>query len=416
MLFALLLSSMIGLALGLLGGGGSILTVPILVYGLGLEAKPAIATSLLVVGVTSSAALATYARKGLVDYRTGLLFGGAGMIGAYAGGRLAWFIPGAMLLVGFSIMMFATAIAMLRGCNDLTSTAAAERSAPAIPVTRVIVHGSTVGVLTGLVGAGGGFLIVPALVLLGGMPMRTAVATSLLVIALKSFAGFAGYIGHVAVNWKLAGLVAAAAVAGSLAGSLLSRRVPQSMLRRFFAWFVMAMAVFIASREIPAAVTESAAYRAVFVERWPFWIGGLALGAFVLLMLWADNKLLGVSTGCAELCALGRDRTLRSSWRLRFLAGIVLGGALAGVLSGRHASFALGAFDGLFGASALVKVPVLLGAGLLIGYGARLAGGCTSGHSIVGTALGAKSSWIATCLFMVGGFATTFAIWSLAGH
>jgi uncharacterized membrane protein YfcA len=416
MLFALVLSSLIGLALGLLGGGGSILTVPVLVYGLGLEPKRAIATSLLVVGVTSSAALYAHARKGIVNYRTGLVFGGAAMLGAFAGGRVASLIPGAMLLVGFSIMMFATAVAMLRGCNDAASADTAEGRASSLPVARVIWHGSIVGALTGLVGAGGGFLIVPALVLLGGMPMRMAVATSLLVIAMKSFAGFAGYVGHVAIDWQLASLVAAAAVAGSLVGSLLSARVPQSALRRFFAWFVMAMAVFILSRELPERVIGSALYSAVFVERWPFWIGGLAIGACVLFMLWADNKLLGVSTGCAELCALGRDRALRSSWRVRFLAGIVLGGALAGLLSGRHASFALGAFDALFGASLFVKVPVLLAAGVLIGYGARVAGGCTSGHGIVGTALGARSSWIATCLFMVGGFVTTFAIWSLAAR
>jgi len=178
----------------------------------------------------------------------------------------------------------------------------------------------------------------------------------------------------------------------------------------------MAMAVFVVSRQLPEAVTTSAAFRAIFVERWPWWIGGLAIGAFVLLMLFADNKPLGVSTGCSELCAVGRDRALRSSWRLRFIGGIVLGGALAGVLSGRHPSFALGAFDGLFGTSPLVKFPVLLIAGLLIGYGARVAGGCTSGHSIVGTALGAKSSWVATALFMIGGFATTTAVWWIASR
>jgi uncharacterized membrane protein YedE/YeeE len=177
----------------------------------------------------------------------------------------------------------------------------------------------------------------------------------------------------------------------------------------------MVMAVFILSRQLPEAVTRSDTFRAVFVERWPFWVGGVALGAFVLFMLWADNKLLGVSTGCSELCAIARDSAVRSSWRLRFLAGIVLGGALAGLLAGRHVSFSLGAFDELFGNGPSVKVPILLGAGVLIGYGARVAGGCTSGHGIVGTALGAKSSWVATCLFMVGGFVTTFAIRFFAG-
>jgi uncharacterized membrane protein YfcA/uncharacterized membrane protein YedE/YeeE len=414
MVLAVILSSLIGLALGLLGGGGSILTVPILVYGLGLEAKPAIATSLLVVAVTSSAALVGHARRGLVDFRTGLFFGGAGMVGAFLGGRLASFIPGSILLLGFAAMMLATAIAMLRTRCDDDPTSTKDRPAANLAVGRVIWHGSIVGIVTGLIGAGGGFLIVPALVLLGGMSMRAAVATSLLVIALKSFAGFAGYIGHVSIDWRLATLVTSAAVAGSLLGSLLSARIPERSLKRAFAWFVIAMALFVVGEELPSVANGDAIYRAVLVERWPFWAGGFAIGAFVLFMLWVDNKLLGVSTGFSELCAVGRDRAVRSSWRLRLLAGIVLGGAIAGILSGRAPTFALGTFDTLIGAEPLVKVPVLLGAGVLIGYGARTAGGCTSGHGIVGTALGAKSSLIATGLFMVGGFLSTFVMVSLA--
>lgn len=414
MLLALFLSSLIGLALGLLGGGGSILTVPILVYGLGLEVKPAIATSLLVVAVTSSAALVGHARRGLVDYRTGFVFGGAGMAGAFAGGRLAALVPSTVLLLGFAAMMLATAVAMLRGRAE-PEPASGSVGSSGLPVARVIWHGSIVGVLTGLVGAGGGFLIVPALVLLGGMPMRSAVATSLLVIALKSFAGFAGHVGHVAIDWRLAALVTSSAVTGSVAGSLLSSRLPQTALRRVFAWFVIAMAVFVVGEQLPGAVTGNAFFRAFFVERWPFWAGGLAIGAFVLMLLWADNKLLGISTGYSELCALGSDRAARSSWRVRLLGGVVLGGAIAALSSGHRPSFALGSFDTIFGSQPLVKIPVLLGSGVLIGYGARLAGGCTSGHGIVGTALGAKSSLVATSLFLIGGFVTTFFIVSLTG-
>ena len=399
----------------MLGGGGSILTVPILVYGLGLEAKPAIATSLLVVGVTSSAALVGHARRGLVDFRTGLVFGGAGMIGAFLGGRLASLIPGSFLLLGFAAMMLATAIAMLGSRGEPEIASAAERASVKLPLARVVWHGSIVGVLTGLIGAGGGFLIVPALVLLGGMPMRAAVATSLLVIALKSFAGFAGHVGHVTIDWYLAALVTFAAVVGSIGGSLLAPRIPQRALKRGFAWFVIAMAVFVVVEQLPAALTRHAIYQALFVERWPFWAGGVAIGAFVLLLAWVDNKLLGVSTGFSELCAIGRDRAARSSWRLRFLAGIVLGGALAALLGGRHPSFAFGSFDTLVGAEPFLKVPLLLGAGLLVGYGARTAGGCTSGHGIVGTALGARSSLIATGLFMVGGFVATLLVGSLTG-
>jgi uncharacterized membrane protein YfcA len=303
---------------------------------------------------------------------------------------------------------------MLRSGSENGARGIVARAGAKLPVARVVWHGSFVGVVTGLIGAGGGFLIVPALVLLGGMPMRVAVATSLLVIALKSFAGLAGHVGQVTIDWRLAALVASAAVAGSVVGSLLSARIAQDALKRVFAWFVIAMAVFLVAGQVPQTLTGSAIYRTLFVERWPFWAGGLAIGAFVLLMLWADNKLLGVSSGLSDLCAIGRDRAARSSFRLRLLAGIVLGGALAGLLSGHPASFALGTFDTMVGDRPLLKVSLLLGGGLLIGYGARAAGGCTSGHGIVGTALGAKSSLIATGLFMVGGFVATFVVGSLA--
>ncbi len=405
----LALSTLIGVALGLLGGGGSILAVPILMYGLGLQTKSAIATSLLVVGVTSLAALGSYARKGLVEYRTGLFFGGSGMLGAFLGAKLAVGLPSTLLLVAFAGMMLVTAIAMLRGREDVPSEVVSGATSD-LPVGKVLLHGLVVGAVTGLVGAGGGFLIVPALVLLGRLPMQKAVATSLLVISMKSFAGFAGYAGQVPIDWKLTGLIAALAVVGSIAGSRLSGKIPQQALRQLFGWFVIVMAVFVLSQQLPGSVTGSATFRSVFVERWPWWVGGVAIGGFVLFMLWFDNKQLGVSTGCSELCAAGRNPALRSSWRIRFLAGIVLGGAVSGLLAGRHPSFAAGAFDQLFGSSLLVKLPLLLGAGVLVGYGARLAGGCTSGHGIVGTALGAKSSWLATGLFMLSGFVTTNAL------
>jgi uncharacterized membrane protein YedE/YeeE len=135
----------------------------------------------------------------------------------------------------------------------------------------------------------------------------------------------------------------------------------------------------------------------------------------VLLLLVRENKLLGVSTGCAELCGLRRDPSLRRSWRLPFLGGIVLGGMVAAALAGRAPGLALGGFDTLFSASLAVKLPVLLGAGVLIGWGARTAGGCTSGHGIVGTALLARSSLIATATFLAGGFAATAVASALLG-
>ncbi len=211
------LAVFVGVALGLLGGGGSILTVPLLAYVAGMDAKQAIATSLLVVGVTSAVGAISHARAGRVQWRTGLIFGGAGMAGAYLGGVLARFIPGSVLLVGFALMMIATAIAMLRGRKDVSSDGAHR-----MPVAKIVAEGLVVGLVTGLVGAGGGFLVVPALALLGGLPMPIAVGTSLVVITMKSFAGLGGYLSSVHIDWTLAFAVTAAAVLGALIGARLT--------------------------------------------------------------------------------------------------------------------------------------------------------------------------------------------------
>ncbi|MFU8874635.1 sulfite exporter TauE/SafE family protein [Micromonospora sp. SL4-19] len=241
------LAVLIGVSLGLLGGGGSILAVPLLVYVAGLPTKEAIATSLLVVGATSAVGVLPHVRAGRVRWRTGLIFGLAGMTGAYAGGRLAAFIPAAFLLTGFAVMMLATAIAMIRGRR-----AAAGRPVPhELPVLRVILDGIVVGLVTGLVGAGGGFLVVPALALLGGLPMPVAVGTSLVVIAMKSFAGLAGYLSSVHIDWELALAVTAAAVVGSFIGGRLAGRIPADLLRKAFGWFVVVMGVFVLAQQLP---------------------------------------------------------------------------------------------------------------------------------------------------------------------
>ena len=181
------LALLVGISLGLLGGGGSILTVPLLAYVAGMDAKQAIATSLLVVGTTSAVAAVSHARAGRVQWRTGLIFGVAGMAGAYAGGVLAHFIPGSVLLLGFAAMMIATAIAMLRGRKQ-DPAGQSPAASHDMPVVKVVVEGLVVGLVTGMVGAGGGFLVVPALALLGGLPMPVAVGTSLVVIAMKGLA------------------------------------------------------------------------------------------------------------------------------------------------------------------------------------------------------------------------------------
>jgi len=269
-----------------------------------MDAKEAIATSLLVVGTTSAFALIPHARAGRVRWRTGLLFGVAGMTGAYAGGRVAEFIPGSVLLVAFSLMMLATAVAMIRGRKAPSRPAHAD-----LPVGRVLLDGVVVGLVTGLVGAGGGFLIVPALVLLGGMPMSAAVGTSLLVIAMKSFAGLAGYMASVEIDWPLAGAITAAAVLGSLVGSRLNGRIDPDTLRKAFGWFVIVMGLVILAQQVPASLSEQAWF-------WPTVAGVGVLALATGAVLWWRRRGPSATGGDVvehaptdeELLALDGDR------------------------------------------------------------------------------------------------------------
>lgn len=246
LILTLLLSILIGLSLGLLGGGGSILTVPILTYVAGLDPKEAIAASLFVVGVTSAVSAINHARNRRVKWRTGVIFGAAGMAGAFGGGLLGGYIPSVVLMVAFALMMIATSIAMIRGRKG----SAGEVKDRDLPLGRVILDGLVVGVITGLVGAGGGFLVVPALALLGGLSMPVAVGTSLVVITMKSFAGLAGYLTSVELDWALVGAVTVAAILGSLLGSRLAGRIPEALLRKGFGVFVLVMGVFVLIQEL----------------------------------------------------------------------------------------------------------------------------------------------------------------------
>ncbi|MFE5941804.1 sulfite exporter TauE/SafE family protein [Streptomyces sp. NPDC056480] len=249
-------SLLIGVSLGVLGGGGSILTVPILVYLAGQGTKEAIAASLFVVGVTSLAALVPHARARRVRWRTGLLFGAFSMAGAYGGGRLAEHVPGTVLLVGFALMMLATAVAMLRprhGREPGRPGPARSEQGGRPALAGLAAKGLAVGAVTGLVGSGGGFLVVPALAVLGGLPMGLAVGTSLLVIAMNSFAGLAGHLAGVTIEWGLALTVTAAAVIGGTAGARLAGRIPQDTLRAAFGWFVVVMGVLVLAQQLPPA-------------------------------------------------------------------------------------------------------------------------------------------------------------------
>ena len=253
MLTAISLITLVGLSLGLLGGGGSLLAVPALTYGAGLPAQEAIATSLVIVGATSLFALIPHARRGNVAWRVGAAFAGSSMIGAYLGGSLARRFSASTLLIFFATLMVTTALAMLRGrARALEEEAEGERereSGGELSLSLALPIGAAVGVVTGLVGAGGGFLIVPALTLLGGMPLRGAVGTSLMVISLNAFAAFAGHSAHVSVDLPLITTLTLAALGGSVLGASGAARLPTELLRRGFALFVLLMAAYIVARE-----------------------------------------------------------------------------------------------------------------------------------------------------------------------
>lgn len=246
------LALLIGLVLGTLGGGGSILMLPMLVYALHVEPKTAIATSLLAVGATSLVGMVLHARAGNVRWRIAGVFGAAAMVGAFGGGRLTAFVPGRVLLVAFATVMVLTATAMMRSRPER-----AEAVAP-VRMAWVVGLGFWVGMLSGLVGAGGGFLIVPALTLFGGLAMREAIGTSLLVIAMQSFAGFAGHVTHVHLDGGLVVVVTAAAMAGSIVGVWLARRAPAALLRRVFAWLVVGMGLFMFAKQLSVVLALAA--------------------------------------------------------------------------------------------------------------------------------------------------------------
>ena len=235
----------IGLSLGMLGSGGSILTVPVLVYLVGQEEKLAIAGSLAIVGIIAAAACLPYLRDKLVDWRSVLLFGIPGMIGTYFGAWSAAFVSGAVQLTVFAGVMLAASYYMLRPA-ELKQKKLEQNQGQPRSIGRITSDGLLVGALTGFVGVGGGFLVVPALVLLGGLSMHRAVATSLVIIALKSAAGFIKYMDVLAqqqlqLDWDIIGLIAGIGIAGSLIGNHWGCKISQHKLQTGFGYFLLLM-------------------------------------------------------------------------------------------------------------------------------------------------------------------------------
>jgi len=248
-LLALPFGLAIGILLGLIGGGGSILAVPVLVYILGEPVKRATTESLLIVGVTALVGALAAARTGRVRWRLGLGFAATGALVAVAGTALNRLVDSRALLLGFGALLLIAAVAMLRGRREQ-----ATRQNDSQPLTwvRVAAAGAVTGLLTGFFGVGGGFVIVPALTLALGLPMTLAVGTSLLVIALTSAAALAAHLASGGINTPLAAAFAAAAAMGAVIGTLFHGHFPEQRLRQLFAALLVAIAAFVIAKNAAA--------------------------------------------------------------------------------------------------------------------------------------------------------------------
>ena len=240
MLLALPLAFGMGISLGLLGGGGSILTVPILVYIFRLPPMEAIATSLVVVGTTAVFGAGRHARHDNVDFRVALGFGVTGIVGAWAASRVVseGVIPEPVLMGAFAVLMVVVSSLMLRGSGRPEPDVQEPRS-----TVKVALYGLLTGLLTGTLGVGGGFVIVPMLLLVGKLRIHRAIGTSLVVIFLNCVAGLLGYLGRVPVSWDLAGIFAVVGIAGSMVGASMAARWSPTRLKRGFAVFVLVLGI-----------------------------------------------------------------------------------------------------------------------------------------------------------------------------
>ena len=254
---------LIGVSLGLIGGGGSILTVPVLVYILGVNPVLATAYSLFVVGSTSLVGAATYMKKGLVNYKTALVFAIPSFIAVFLTRKfLVPALPDPLFTVGeaiitknigimvfFALIMLAASYSMItaKKCVDCDENEPVVFNFPMIAL-----EGSVVGVITGIVGAGGGCLIIPALVLLAKLPMKMAVGTSLLIIAAKSLIGFLGDLSSQTIDWQMLLIFTSLSIVGIFIGSALSKKINEKILKTGFGWFVLVMGIYIITKELLA--------------------------------------------------------------------------------------------------------------------------------------------------------------------
>ena len=255
-------SVLIGVALGIIGGGGSILTVPVLVYLMAIEPVAATSYSLFIVGLTSGFGSVGYFKKGLVNIKTAVVFGIPSIIAVFTTRALIVpAIPKEVFTIGnfivtksilmmllFAILMIAASYSMIKKDKKTNSNDKEEEQKFNYPL--ILIEGTIVGILTGLVGAGGGFLIIPALVILSKLPMKEAVGTSLVIIAAKSLIGFFGEGGETATDWQFLFTISAFAIIGIFIGTALSKKIDGAKLKPAFGWFVLAMGIYIITKEL----------------------------------------------------------------------------------------------------------------------------------------------------------------------
>ncbi len=244
------LAVLIGITLGLMGGGGSMLAIPVLIYVMGLDAKEAIAMSFVVVGIVSLIGLIPHWQQGNVNFKAAIIFTPPAMLGAFLGARLASLpmITDTIQLMAFAIMMLVASVSMIWGqLNKLQNEL---QHLPQNHGLAMMLEGLGIGTITGFVGIGGGFVIIPALVLLGGIPMKEAIGTSLLIIAFKSVTGFTGYLDQVVLNFNLIVSFTLAAGVGTVSGAYLTKLIEAKELKKGFGFFVFAIAVLILTQRL----------------------------------------------------------------------------------------------------------------------------------------------------------------------
>ncbi len=382
----LLFGILIGLTLGVLGGGGSIFTVPVLVYIAGQSPQASVTASLIIVGVNASMGAFFHRTQGTVQWRVALLFGGVGMVAAYAASGLSQRVSPTLLMTLFALLMLVIGGWMLLSKPPATQLRARRGW------LSIALSGGTVGALTGFLGVGGGFLIVPALVMIVGLSMREAVGTSLVIIAMNSAAGLLGHLGGEMVDMPVIVSFAVAGILGSLLGTRLTRIIKPDQLRTAFAGLVVLLGLVLLidnGRKLGWGTfsMNSSPWEMAL-------LGGVLIGSAATLLLALTGRVAGIS----GLIAGALGGSLRGQgWRWLFLLGLPLGALIYEQWLAPHPT----------PRPAFAPVAMVLG-GLLVGFGTQLGNGCTSGHGVCGLGRLSGRSFVAVLTFLTTGMLTVY--------